>query len=230
MAFYDNKHWLLSHIRNSFISSDDTGMCEMVMLGDDIPRKLDPQSKFDCYPGVEESDEEDDELDAIGHSFDIQSALVRMCVDMEFGAHRQRSNTAQRLEKMDQDRKRAARIKHIKWEWSPAVLSDEERGALFERKDFKQIKLKDPKETKSHSLLSEQLEKSPHLPHNPFLEFAKYDGTINIWILLLVSLLELYRDTHFAGQTVLRYDFEPHHRRQDRVPPWQRRSLPLRRN
>jgi len=25
MAFYDNKHWLLSHIRNSFISSDDTG-------------------------------------------------------------------------------------------------------------------------------------------------------------------------------------------------------------
>ncbi|CAG2064199.1 unnamed protein product, partial [Timema podura] len=96
---------------------------------------------------------------------------------MEFGAHRQRSNTAQRLEKMDQDRKRAARIKHIKWEWSPAVLTDEERGALFERKDFKQINLKDPKETKSHSLLSEQLEKSPHLPHNPFLEFAKYDGT-----------------------------------------------------
>nr|CAD7396535.1 unnamed protein product [Timema cristinae] len=122
MAFYDNKHWLLSHIRNSFISSDDTGMCEMVMLGDDIPRKLDPQSKFDY---------------------------------MEFGAHRQRSNTAQRLEKMDQDRKRAARIKHIKWEWK----------------------------TKSHSLLSEQLEKSPHLPHNPFLEFAKYDGTAQVGVM-----------------------------------------------
>nr|CAD7587323.1 unnamed protein product [Timema genevievae] len=199
MAFYDNKHWLLSHIRNSFISSDDTGMCEMVMLGEDIPRKLDPQSKFDCYPGIDESDEEDDEMDAIGHSFDIQS-------DMEFGAHRQRSNTAQRLEKMDQDRKRAARIKHIKWEWSPAVLTDEERGALFERKDFKQINLKDPKETKSHSLLSEQLEKSPHLPHNPFLEFAKYDGTeyiLNSAAAACVALLVLrHVDSGGAGSSL----------------------------
>jgi hypothetical protein len=25
MATYNNKHWLLSHIRNSFISTDDTG-------------------------------------------------------------------------------------------------------------------------------------------------------------------------------------------------------------
>lgn len=25
MASYDNKHWLSSHIRNSFIVSDDTG-------------------------------------------------------------------------------------------------------------------------------------------------------------------------------------------------------------
>lgn len=25
MALYDNKYWLLSHIRNSFISTDDTG-------------------------------------------------------------------------------------------------------------------------------------------------------------------------------------------------------------
>lgn len=25
MALYDNKFWLLSHIRNSFISTDDTG-------------------------------------------------------------------------------------------------------------------------------------------------------------------------------------------------------------
>nr|CAD7443180.1 unnamed protein product [Timema bartmani] len=159
------------------------GMCEMVMLGEDIPRKLDPQSKFDCYPGIDESDEEDDEMDAIGHSFDIQSGKKTLQPYMEFGAHRQRSNTAQRLEKMDQDRKRAARIKHIKWEWSPAVLTDEERGALFERKDFKQINWKDHKETKSHSLLSEQLEKSPHLPHNPFLEFAKYDGTAQVGVM-----------------------------------------------
>ena len=31
MAFHDNRLWLLSHIHNSFISSDDTGICEMVL-------------------------------------------------------------------------------------------------------------------------------------------------------------------------------------------------------
>ncbi|XP_069697970.1 target of rapamycin complex 2 subunit MAPKAP1 isoform X2 [Periplaneta americana] len=173
MALYDNKHWLLSHIRNSFISSDDTGMCEMVMLGEDIPRKLSNVTKFDCYPGVDESDEEEDEMDVMGQSFDIQS-------DIDFGIHRQRSSTAQRLEKMDQDRKKTNRIKHIKWEWSPVILTDEERAGLFERKNFKQDK--NNIHIKKHSLLSEQLEKCPNLPQNPFVEYAKYDGNAQIGV------------------------------------------------
>lgn len=43
--------------------------------------------------------------------------------DIDFGIHRQRSSTAQRLEKMDQDRKKTNRIKHVKWEWNPVVLT-----------------------------------------------------------------------------------------------------------
>lgn len=43
--------------------------------------------------------------------------------DIDFGIHRQRSSTAQRLEKMDQDRKKTNRVKHVKWEWSPVVLT-----------------------------------------------------------------------------------------------------------
>lgn len=39
MATYNNKHWLLSHIRNSYIATDDTGMCEAVMLSDDLPSR-----------------------------------------------------------------------------------------------------------------------------------------------------------------------------------------------
>lgn len=31
MAFCDNRLWLLSHIHNSFVSSDDTGVCEIVL-------------------------------------------------------------------------------------------------------------------------------------------------------------------------------------------------------
>ena len=45
----------------------------MVMVGEDIPRKLSSVTKFDCYPGVDESDDEDDEMDVMGQSFDIHS-------------------------------------------------------------------------------------------------------------------------------------------------------------
>lgn len=45
----------------------------MVMAGEDIPRKLISMTKLDYYPGVDESDEEDGEMDVMGQSFDIQS-------------------------------------------------------------------------------------------------------------------------------------------------------------
>ncbi|KAJ8890137.1 hypothetical protein PR048_009644 [Dryococelus australis] len=111
-------------------------------------------------------------LDPVGH----RSPIAMPTSDIEFGAHRQRSNTAQRLEKMEQDRRRAALVKNVKWEWCPVLLTDDERAALFKKKDFKNDGRGESKKVKMHSLLSEQLEKSPHLPQNPFLEYAKYDG------------------------------------------------------
>jgi hypothetical protein len=54
---------------------------------------------------------------------EIKSHFIGLISDIDFGIHRQRSNTAQRLEKMDQDRKKTSRIKHVKWEWSSAVLT-----------------------------------------------------------------------------------------------------------
>ena len=48
-------------------------MCEMVMLGEDISRKLPHVTKFDTYPGMDDSEEDEDELDLLGHSLDIQS-------------------------------------------------------------------------------------------------------------------------------------------------------------
>jgi hypothetical protein len=40
MALHDNKLWLLSHIHNSFVSSDDTGVCEMVLGTEDFKAEL----------------------------------------------------------------------------------------------------------------------------------------------------------------------------------------------
>lgn len=38
MAFYDDKRFILSHIRHSFITSDDSTMCENVMLFEPLER------------------------------------------------------------------------------------------------------------------------------------------------------------------------------------------------
>lgn len=41
----------------------------MVMAGEDIPKILQSNGTLQCYPGMEESDEED--LDALSESYDI---------------------------------------------------------------------------------------------------------------------------------------------------------------
>ncbi|KAF4529322.1 hypothetical protein B566_EDAN011416 [Ephemera danica] len=164
MALYDNQHWLLSHVRHSFISSDDTGFSEMVMLGEDLRLPT-----MESFPGLDD-DEEEEDGDMMSQSFDIQS-------DLDFGAHRQRSNTAQRLEKMEREWKKAAKIKHIKWENPQQVIPNGERDNLFERKVLK------PKEKSTKvSILSSQLKNCPYMPQNPFLEFSKFDGTAQVGV------------------------------------------------
>lgn len=91
---------------------------------------------------------------------------------MEF-SHRQRSNTAQRLEKMDIERKKAAKVKHVKWEHNLNAITPTDQSELFQRKDFRRKVLK-----KGQSLLSEQLEKCPNLPQNAFKDYVKFDGNV----------------------------------------------------
>lgn len=49
-------------------------MCEMVMGGEDIPKTLKSNRTLHCYPGMEESDEED--LDAMAESYDISFGIL----------------------------------------------------------------------------------------------------------------------------------------------------------
>ncbi|RZF39980.1 hypothetical protein LSTR_LSTR002383 [Laodelphax striatellus] len=172
MAFYDNKHWLLSHTRNSFISSDDTGVCEVVMAGENIARQLE-FGKYDCYPGIE-SDEDD--LDAYGQSLDLH-------FDMEYG--RFRSNTAVRLKKMDEERKKASSVRHVKWEKPHVCLTDEEKAELFKRKDFREKR----KNSQPKSLLTEQLAKNPFV--HPLQIYAKFDGSTQVGVVTKKFLIYL---------------------------------------
>lgn len=38
MATFDNKIWLLKRIRDAFVATDDTGLCEIVMIGEDFSK------------------------------------------------------------------------------------------------------------------------------------------------------------------------------------------------
>lgn len=242
MATYSNQHWLLSHIRNSFISTDDTGICETVMLSDDMPkhylmkfqtatttmdahkrrsghrghsvpkttetatptqrsvplhhmippRIADPplqEVDFVCYPGLDLSDDED--LDTSTHSFDIQ-------MYPEVGAHRFRSNTAQKLEKLDIAKRKAARIKSVNY--NEEVLPPD-RQDFFVRKPVKEHPTEKPSTSKAteatakiadksseddlsdegvKSKLSDQLAKSPKQTQNRFIQYARFDGTAQV--------------------------------------------------
>ncbi|KAL4703156.1 hypothetical protein ACJJTC_016757 [Scirpophaga incertulas] len=195
MATYDNKIWLLKNIRDAFIATDDTGLCDIVMAGEDFSKLfqnkavedrkkiregklLQPSTskgkegmcdiseddndreiitQFDPYPDMEDSEDEDL----------MCGSYIRY---EEFGGHRQRSNTAQWLDKKEQALKKAAKIKVIKWDDPSTNMTEEQISDIFSK-----INVEKPDIIKS--LLAEQLEKCPDLPHRQYLEYAKFDGT-----------------------------------------------------
>ncbi|XP_060527132.1 stress-activated map kinase-interacting protein 1 [Cylas formicarius] len=156
MALYDNKYWLLSHIRNSFISTDDTGMCEVVMVGESR-RVKDRILNKEPYADPESSEGEDDEVG----SYNIQ-------MDMEFGL-RERSMTAARLEKLEYYSRKAAKMKHLKWEMKKDA-GDNGASELFVKK-AQPI----PKQAVKSSLTA-VLKKFTNMPQNPYMDYAKFDG------------------------------------------------------
>ncbi|KAG4073572.1 hypothetical protein HA402_000796 [Bradysia odoriphaga] len=170
MATYNNKHWLLSHIRNSFISTDDTGMCETVMLSEDIPRLLamkskmhspipKPNDEFCCYPGLDQSEEDEEE--------DLWPSME---IHMDSGiSYFHRSNTVQKLEKLNLARKKQSKIKTVRCDIvPPAGVNNKE---MFVKKDVK------GKVYVPNTKLGEQLAKCQVQAINKFLIYAQFDGS-----------------------------------------------------
>ncbi|XP_052863061.1 stress-activated map kinase-interacting protein 1 [Anopheles cruzii] len=207
MATYNNAHWLLSHIRNSFISTDDTGVSETVMATEDIPQQYaalqrqtaqqmaaegnayeprmtglasddddrEPDARFGvdyqyfyCYPGLDDMDEED--ADGLSQSYEIQ-------MDQESGFHRARSNTAQKLERMEIARRKAALVKTVKQVDSLPRPTDDKEQAAEDDRLFRRRSVSSVPTAAMGSMLSEQIRKCPTLPQSKFLEYAKFDGT-----------------------------------------------------
>ncbi|XP_025743838.1 target of rapamycin complex 2 subunit MAPKAP1 isoform X2 [Callorhinus ursinus] len=165
MAFLDNPTIILAHIRQSHVTSDDTGMCEMVLIDHDVDlEKIHPPS----MPG-------DSGSEIQGSSGETQGYVYAQSVDItsswDFGIRR-RSNTAQRLERLRKERQNQIKCKNIQWKERNSKQSAQELKSLFEKKSLKEK----PPSSGRQSILSVRLEQCPLQLNNPFNEYSKFDG------------------------------------------------------
>lgn len=93
MAFLDNPTIILAHIRQSHVTSDDSGMCEMVLIDHDVDLEK-------CYLGAIPAGSGLMGLLGDGVSGDVQPCDLSQSVDItsswDFGIRR-RSNTGRLL-------------------------------------------------------------------------------------------------------------------------------------
>ncbi|KAH0517058.1 Target of rapamycin complex 2 subunit MAPKAP1 [Microtus ochrogaster] len=167
MAFLDNPTIILAHIRQSHVTSDDTGMCEMVLIDHDVDlEKTHPPS----VPG-------DSGSEVQGSSGETQGYVYAQSVDItsswDFGIRR-RSNTAQRLERLRKERQNQIKCKNIQWKERNSKQSAQELKSLFEKKSLKEK----PPSSGKQSILSVRLEQCPLQLNNPFNEYSKFDGKV----------------------------------------------------
>uniref|UniRef100_A0A8D3A471 Target of rapamycin complex 2 subunit MAPKAP1 n=1 Tax=Scophthalmus maximus TaxID=52904 RepID=A0A8D3A471_SCOMX len=163
MAFLDNPAIILAHIRQSHVTSDDTGMCEMVLIDQDVDLE---KCQLTLVPGSSCGSTGSD-----NHSCDLSQSMD-ITSSWDFGIRR-RSNTAQRLERLRKERQNQIKCKNIQWKERSSSQSVDDLGSLFEKRDFKDR----PRQlTGSKSTLSLRLEQCPQQLNNPFNEYSKFDG------------------------------------------------------
>nr|CAB3263639.1 target of rapamycin complex 2 subunit MAPKAP1-like [Phallusia mammillata] len=153
MAMVDDPDWLLAHIQHSFITSDDTGMCEMVIQDNDLltledhrkqmkeiynlnSTKHKPTGSYGKASGIASTrilsetgspSSEEGQFLALAPSPDIMSGW-------DFGIRR-RSNTAQKLERIRKERQNRVKIKTVHWKDLPERFTSEHLDLMFEKKD-----------------------------------------------------------------------------------------------
>ncbi|XP_069097866.1 target of rapamycin complex 2 subunit MAPKAP1 isoform X2 [Pleurodeles waltl] len=165
MAFLDNPTIILAHIRQSHVTSDDTGMCEMVLIDHDVDlEKYHPSS----LTGDSGPDTQGSSAESQGY---VYSQSVDITSSWDFGIRR-RSNTAQRLERLRKERQNQIKCKNVQWKERNTSQSAEELSSLFEKKNFKAKTSTSSKQ----SILSVRLEQCPLQLNNPFNEYSKFDG------------------------------------------------------
>ncbi|KAF2359386.1 Sin1 N-terminal [Trinorchestia longiramus] len=163
MAIFDDRAWLLSHIQNSYITSDDSGLSEMILQGDWPLEKI-TGSSFLSSDSIYDQRSDDDFLPK---SPDVQS-------DQAYVSHRFRSDTEHRLQKLKKERALQSKIQRITWQANEAPLCESEEEELFGSKPIKLPVVNQP------SLLSQLLDREDKLKQNPYSEYAQWDASTDL--------------------------------------------------
>jgi len=159
MAFWDDPQMVINHIRHSCVTSDDTGMCEMVIVRDE-PEILHGKQKRRLlgYHSDEGSDYSD-----YSQSFDIAVSPGIM------------GRTPKNMRQVGIRKSRQEHhCKTIHWSEKSSEMTEDDREDLFQKKN---LDIVDGKASENFpSLLSQLLQDSSHQPNNVFVEYAKFNG------------------------------------------------------
>ncbi|XP_057297043.1 target of rapamycin complex 2 subunit MAPKAP1-like [Hydractinia symbiolongicarpus] len=158
MTFWDNPQMVINHIRHSCVTSDDTGMCEMVIVQDEPDIW---QSKQRKRLGMFHTEDSTDFGD-YSQSFDIAVSPGVMGRTPKTG-------------RFDKTRKRQEyHCKNIHWDDNKTEkLTQAEIDELFQEKE---LNVEETEITIKVSKLSQLLQDSLNQPSNPFIDYAKFDG------------------------------------------------------
>ena len=123
MALHDNPLWILSHIQNSFVVSDNTANSQLILTNDhkphlaEIAKKsgLDLRHEKCLNPFGEDSEDSDNEL---SRSVEIRAG----------NRLRPRCNTERKLEKLKHDRSKQMPIRTISWRESEQISTEDSNG------------------------------------------------------------------------------------------------------
>jgi hypothetical protein len=164
MAFFDDPKILIGHLRHSFITSDDTGMCELIMVNEDLDKEIKSDNTFSkrSLKMAQRFKQLDKFHRHAAQSVDIQASPTLSC-------RPPMKNMGNAFEKVDQRKRRKPDVKTITWE------ADEE--SKFDRSLF-QVREVVPQATRKaqSSTLARLLNEYDKRSANPFFEYSRFNG------------------------------------------------------
>lgn len=165
MAFFDDPKILIGHLRHSFITSDDTGMCELIMVNEDLDKEIKSDNTFSkrSLKFAQRFKILDKFPRHAAQSVDIQASPT-------LSSRPPMKNMANIFEKAEQRKRRRADIKTITWK-------DDEDACKFDPSVFphKEIVPRAARKTQS-STLAALLNEYDKRSANPFFEYSRFNG------------------------------------------------------